>query len=75
MNILHTLGLMTRKEHEAVKRQNDGLLRDIKAERQRLKEAFRDIAYQSGAIADLRPDALLWRTARDKRAARKGAEK
>ncbi|WP_286749856.1 hypothetical protein [Sphingopyxis sp. SCN 67-31] len=54
---------------------NKGLLRDLVAERQKFKRAVSDIAYQSDVIEGLRPDAELWRAARDNRrkAAKRGA--
>ena len=70
--LLSLFGLMRVSEHEAVKLQ-------AAADRQALQRMTRsrDDWRQTGIeyakeIASLRPDALLWRNARDKRAKRKG---
>jgi hypothetical protein len=53
-------------EHEEVKRQNDGLLRDIKAEREKFKTAITDLAAARFEIEEYRPDALAMRRKRQR---------
>lgn len=77
MSILEFFGLMKRSEHEAVAKANNGLLRDLVAERQKFKRAVSDIAYQSDVIEGLRPDAEAMRRKRkrdrDTKAAKRSA--
>lgn len=58
-----------------LKKTYDAKVAELEKANQRLKEAFRDIAYQSDLIEEYRPDALAMRRKRQMDRDRKAAKK